>query len=92
MRDVTITRVELSNDLREGTVWFVPLGAVDDSDRIAELKTGLDKASRFLQGEVGRKLRLRNTPRLRFEYDKGMNNLVQVHELLAGLNAPGDDS
>lgn len=85
VRDVTLTRVELTDDLREATVWFVPLGAVDDAQRIEELREGLAKAARFLQGAVGRKLRLRNTPRLRFDYDKGMNNLLHVHELLADL-------
>ena len=85
MRDVTITRVELSGDLREATVWFTPLGRLEDEQRIQELQAGLRKAASFLQGKAGRALRLRNTPRLRFRYDTGVENLVHMHEVMQGL-------
>lgn len=86
MRDVTVTRVELSGDLREATVWFTPLGALGDEQRIAELTAGLKKAAPFLQGRAGRALSLRNTPRLRFRYDSGVANLVHMHEVMATLD------
>ena len=88
MRDVTITRVELSGDLREATVWFTPLGRLEDAQRIEELQAGLRKAASFLQGKAGRALRLRNTPRLRFRYDTGVENLVHMHEVMQGLVPP----
>ena len=85
MRDVTITRVELSGDLREATVYFTPLGALENEARIKELSAGLRKAAPFLQGRAGRALRLRNTPRLHFKYDTGVENLVHMHEVMHGL-------
>jgi len=96
-QQVTITRVEITDDLREATAWFVPLGDIDSAEKVAEIEIGLGKASGFLQGKLGRGLRLRSTPRLRFRYDLGFKNLVHVHELLraSGLDAPppaSDDS
>ncbi|MCP4871849.1 MAG: 30S ribosome-binding factor RbfA [Proteobacteria bacterium] len=85
-QEATITRVEVTDDLRECTAWFVPLGDIDAAEKIEELSKGLNKAAAFLQGRVGRGLRLRRTPRLKFEYDTGFKNLVHVHELLATLN------
>ena len=82
MRDVTLTRVQLTDDLREATVWFTPLGGIGDDERVDELTKGLNKAAAFLQGRAGRALRLRHTPRLRFRYDTGVENLVHIHELL----------
>lgn len=86
VRDVTFTRVELSEDLREARVFFVPLGAIGATDRIGELEKGLRGATPFLQRKIGRNLRLRFTPRLSFRYDVGVDNLVGIHDLMQGLN------
>lgn len=95
MHDVTITRVDLTSDLREATVWFTPLGGIGDDARVKELQAGLRKAASFLQGRAGRALRLRNTPRLTFRYDTGVENLVHIHELLHEMPkdaAPADEA
>ncbi len=89
VHDVTITRVDVTDDLRQATVWFTPLGGLGDEKRIAELQAGLDKAKLYVQGKVGRNLRLRVTPRLRFLYDAGVDNLVRMHEVLGGLRSGG---
>ncbi len=91
VRDITITRVEVTDDLREARAYFVPLGGVGNSERIGELEKGLSAALPFLQRKTGRNLRLRYTPRLRFLYDKGVDNLVRVHDLLEG-GPPSVDS
>ncbi len=92
VKDVTLTRIDMSPDLREATVWFTPLGGIDDGERVAELEAGLAKAAPFLQGRTGRALRLRHTPRLRFRYDKGVANLVHMHELMATMQTPPGDA
>lgn len=88
--NVTITRVEVTDDLRNATAWFTPFGGLGDEARIAELSAGLEKAAPFLQGRLGRNLRLRSTPRLKFLYDAGVDNLVRMHEVLGGLRAAGE--
>ncbi len=87
VRQVTFTRVELTEDLREARVYYVPLGGVGDDKRVAELQGGLDAARTFLQRKVGQNLKLRYTPRMTFRYDKGLGNLVRVHEVMGELNA-----
>lgn len=87
VRDVTLTRVEMTEDLREATVFFTPLGRLGDASRAEELRKGLSRAAAFLQGKVGRSLRLRNTPRLTFRYDKGVDNLAHMHDVLSALGA-----
>jgi len=86
VQDVTFTRVELSEDLREARVFFVPLGGIGETDRITALEKGLRGATAFLQRKLGRNLRLRFTPRLSFRYDVGVDNLVGIHDLMQGLN------
>lgn len=82
---VTFTGVDLSSDLREATVRFLPMGGADDVERVERLQQGLDAARSFLQGKVGRNLKLRFTPRFTFRFDKGVANLLDVHDLLEGL-------
>jgi ribosome-binding factor A len=88
---VTFTRVELTEDLREARVFFVPLGGVGQEKRIAEMQVGLDAAKTFLQRKVGKNLKLRFTPRMTFRYDKGLGNLVRVHEVIGDLNSEAQD-
>ncbi len=85
-QQVTFTRVELTDDLREARVFFTPLGGVGEEERIKELQGGLDAARSFLQRKVGQNLGLRFTPRMQFRYDKGLGNLVRVHEVIGGLS------
>ncbi len=85
----TISKVELTDDLREATVHVMPLGNVGDEERAKELLEGLRAASGFLQGKAGRNLRLRRTPRLRFIYDAGLENLVRMHDVIEELRADG---
>jgi ribosome-binding factor A len=88
---VTFTRVELTEDLREARVFFVPLGGLGQEKRIAEMQVGLDAAKTFLQRKVGKNLKLRFTPRMTFRYDKGLGNLVRVHEVIGDLNSEAQD-
>ena len=85
LAEVTTTRVELSSDLRDATVFFVPLGSVSDGERVKEIQGGLEASRGFLQGKLGRNLHLRFAPRLRFRFDRGVENLVRVHDLLTEL-------
>jgi len=87
VQSVTITRVEVTDDLREARVYFVPMAGIGDMERVAELEAGLRAASTFLQRKAGRNLRLRFTPKLSFRYDVGVANLVDMHDLMDGLNA-----
>jgi ribosome-binding factor A len=91
VREVTVTRAEVTDDLREARIFWVPLAAVQSEERIEELSKGLKAAAAFLQHRVGQELKLRFTPRLRFSFDRGIENLVRVHDLLEGITKDGSE-
>src|SRR3989442_14681202 len=65
LRDLTVTAVRMSPDLRVARVYVRTL--VDTADARAAALRALARAATFLRGRVGRAPGLRLTPELRFE-------------------------
>ncbi len=84
----TVTRVELSGDLRHARVLVSVLG-----DEAAGKKTleGLSSAAGYLRGELGRRLRVRGAPELVFILDHGAEAAQKIEELLEKLKPPSSD-
>ena len=76
---LTITRVRMSPDLRVADINVVPLGGGGDGE---ELLDGLESATGFLRRQVGRHLRLRHTPELRFHLDMVLDEAIEMTRLL----------
>jgi len=88
---VTVTDVELADDLRNAKVFVSVIG----DDRAATLK-GLESASAFIRTELGHRLRLRFIPELLFRYDDSAERGAHIMELLNKVDdkdkkGPGDD-
>jgi len=66
---VTITRVEMTSDLRSARVYFTVLGGEEERARSTE---GLSRAVGFLRREIGHRLNLRYCPTLSFFYDTSL--------------------
>jgi phosphoesterase RecJ-like protein len=79
---VTVTGVEVSPDLREGTVFVSVLGG--EKKRRATL-AGLESARGYLQARVARELDLKRTPHLAFEYDPTVERGVRMTKLIDEL-------
>ena len=77
---VTITGVDVSPDLRHADVYYRVLGTAADAHRA---QAGLEHAAGYIQGVVGRELRLRYTPELHFEFDPTPDRARRLEELLA---------
>jgi ribosome-binding factor A len=77
---VTITAVRVTGDLREARVSFAVFGA--DDAALEKVRQGLEAARVFLQQELGRRLRARNTALLSFKIDRGLDNAFRVDTLL----------
>lgn len=77
---VTITAVRVTGDLREAHVSFAVFGANDAA--LERVRQGLESARLFLQQELGRRLRARNTALLSFHIDRGLDNAFRVDTLL----------
>ncbi len=79
---VTITRVELSKDLRHAKVWFSCLGDKEERERSQE---ALDGASRFIYGLIKKRLRLKIIPEIVFRYDESIAVSIELSERLDRL-------
>lgn len=80
---LTVTRIEVSGDLRHAKVFFTVFGAAQDVLEKAE--AGLDHAAPFLQREVARRIRLRLMPQLHFAVDRGYEGAARVDALFRSL-------
>jgi ribosome-binding factor A len=78
----TVTRVELSADLRHARVLVSVLG---DEKAKAETLEGLSWAASYVRRELGRRLGLRRTPEVLFVLDRGLEQQIRVECLLEKL-------
>jgi len=81
---VTVTGVSCSPDLRQATVFYSVLGGDEEKAATAE---ALDRAAPYLQGRVGRQVRMKYTPRLSFAVDPAIDQGMRVSELLTEIAA-----
>jgi ribosome-binding factor A len=79
---VTVTKVEISSDLRVATVFVTVLGNADNSREAIE---GLHSADGFLRRELGQRLQLKRTPELRFVLDASIEGGDRVLALLDSI-------
>jgi ribosome-binding factor A len=87
---VTVTRVEVTPDLRRATIFYTVLGK--DRDHRAT-RAGLQSARSHLRAVLGQQVRLKFTPELEFEEDVGLAQVERVTELLKQIgaqNAPAE--
>lgn len=70
---VSVSGVRMNRDLRIAEVFYT-LAA--DEERIQQAQKGLEKASGFLRSQLGRRLKLRYTPELRFKHDDFLEDMV----------------
>ncbi len=81
---VTVTKVSLSVDLRNAKIF---VSSLDASHNREELLAGLKRASGYVRGELGRRLKLKYIPQIEFvsddsldKQDRLFNLLDQIHE------------
>ncbi|WLD95198.1 30S ribosome-binding factor RbfA [Alkalihalobacillus sp. AL-G] len=84
---VTVTAVEVTGDLQQATVFISVFG--DDEEK-AKTLAGLAKATGFLRSEIGKRIRLRKTPEILFEFDHSIEYGNRIETLLGDLNKDRD--
>jgi ribosome-binding factor A len=75
---VTISEVRISPDLKNATVFAMPLAGTD----IDDVLKGLNRSAPYLRSQVGQELGLRYTPTLRFVEDTSFDEAHHIDELL----------
>src|SRR5438270_4727929 len=74
---VTVTGVEVEPDLRHATVWLSSLSSTGE-EALAQHRVRL-------QAAIGRQVRLKRTPELRFRADPAVATGERVEDILRGL-------
>jgi ribosome-binding factor A len=74
---VTVTEVDLSDDLKNAKV-FVSIYGGDKEDTFK----GLKSASPFIRSELGRRMRMRCIPEILFRFDSSVEEGAHIMELL----------
>lgn len=80
---VTVTDVEVTNDLQQATIFISILG--DEEEKQSTL-VGLTKASGFIRSEIGKRIQLRKTPEIKFSYDESLEYGNKIESILRKLN------
>lgn len=75
---VTVSGVEVSRDLSHAKVYVTRLGGGDIADSLLALK----RASGFLRHELGRRMKIRIVPELRFLHDTSIEQGSRLSELI----------
>jgi ribosome-binding factor A len=82
VRLATVSRVEVSGDLSHARAAVSMIGTEEERDACLRALRG---ASGFLRTKLGSRLRLRVTPELRFEIDRGPERSLQISQILDDL-------
>ena len=76
---VSLTAVDLSRDLSYAQVHFSMLDPNADPAPVLE---GLQRASGFLRGRLGREIKIRHVPELRFSHDDSAAEAQRISDLI----------
>lgn len=75
---LTVTGADVSPDLRQATVYVMPLGGGDTEEVIAELT----RQAGAIRGALGRRITLKFTPSLKFRIDPSFDEAERIESLL----------
>jgi ribosome-binding factor A len=84
---VTITEVEVTDDLKQARVFFSARG---DQARESSAVQGLESAAGLIRKKLGRELRLRYTPELTFKVDHSFEYGSKIDRLIQNIKKEKD--
>lgn len=88
LQQISIMAVRMSDCLQYARIFWFPLTVDEVNERERKrIQRALDKATPFLRLWVGKKLRLRVTPELRFEYDESIDRGRYMDDVIAQVRA-----
>ncbi len=89
LQKVSLTSVDLSRDLSVARVYF---SLMDPNDDPAPVIEGLQSASGFLRRELGRAIKVRHVPELRFAHDDSAAEAVRIGRLIDTVIEAGESN
>ncbi len=79
LKDVSLTAVELSRDLGVALIHF---SVLDPEREVAPVAAGLQSAAGFLRTRLGRAIKVRHVPELRFVHDDSAKHAADISRLI----------
>jgi len=79
LKMVSLSSLELSRDLSVARVYFSML---DPNGDPAPVQEGLERASGFLRSRLGREVKIRHVPELRFAHDDSAAEAQRISSLI----------
>ncbi|NQS99960.1 MAG: 30S ribosome-binding factor RbfA [Candidatus Omnitrophica bacterium] len=76
---VTITKVEVTRDLRQAKVYFSYLGP---KNKLRNTQVGLERSAGFIRKLLAQRVKIRYTPELMFKLDQGSEYSIHISEVL----------
>jgi ribosome-binding factor A len=76
---ITITRVNLSKDLKYAQIYFSVLSGEEEKDRTIE---GLNSSTGFIRKLISERLKLRFTPEISFKFDRSVEYSIKLQQEL----------
>ncbi len=83
---ITVTEVRVSPDLRNATVFVMPLGGINEK----EVVDGLNANSKFIRGQLSKMVRMKYLPNLKFTSDYSFGEADHIEALLASAHVAQD--
>jgi ribosome-binding factor A len=80
---VTITKVTVSEDCRFAKVYFSVAGTLAERESSGK---GLDSAKGYVRKELGRRLQLRYTPEIVFQFDPSIEYAIHMEEVIRSIH------
>ena len=80
---VTITRVKVSSDLKYADVFVTIL---NDRKQQRKALEGLKNATKFIRGELGKDLKIRYVPDIKFIIDKDLEQQYKLLKIITEIN------
>jgi len=85
---LTITKVELTDDLRYARIYFSVLG--EDKDKRLALK-GLTSAKGYIRGLLSDRINLRFMPDIEFKIDQSLEHTKEIYDILDKIKKERED-
>ncbi len=82
LQNLTLTECKVSKDMSQAKIYYTVLGAKAGDEAVADAEKALEKAAAFFRSELGKQLRLRITPNLRFYYDTVPDHVDHIDALI----------
>jgi len=76
---VTITKVAVTEDCRTARIYFSVTGSLEDRARTTE---GLNSAKGYVRKELGRRIRMKYTPEISFQFDPSIEYAIHIGEVI----------